>query len=534
MSLSIGQVLNQRYRVDAQIGRGNSGAVYSAWDLNLNTPVAIKEQLYVSPQGAHLFTQQARALASLRHPNLPYVIDHFSIPGQGQYLVMEYIEGQDLQSMLRRSSQGLPEMQVVTWTRQVLEGLAYLHAQTPVVLHRDIKPANIRITPSGKAVLVDYGTGLAYDSSDAATLISGSPINLLQAGNAYTAPELYIGNGDVRSDLYALGATLYAALTGRLPLDALKRQQGQVLPGLRQLNPAVSTGMEAIVHKALELPPERRFQRAEEMRAALATLASSSPPRTVAYTPPAPPPAAAYAQPVPPTVRVEQEPAREEIHVAPRPASRRLGLVWLVVTLVLALCLIGGIAGGVGMYVYALATPVSPSATPVSIEQAVNATRTALAPSVASPTASLTAIVIQQVTPSVTVPLPPSQPPPPSAEPTWTPTATLIPSPTPVPSLTPSLKPTWFPCTGTYASRLYAGDRAYVSFDPPLANRVRAQPNTAAVIVGLVQPGEQMDIIGGPICSDQWVWWQIRTLASGVTGWTAEGDRSGYWLVPQQ
>jgi eukaryotic-like serine/threonine-protein kinase len=532
MPLSTGQVLNQRYRVDAQIGQGGSGAVYSAWDLNLNTPVAIKEQLFASAQAGQLFTQQARALASLRHPNLPYVIDHFNIPSQGQYLVIEYIKGQDLQSMLRHSGQSLPETQAVTWIQQALDGLAYLHAQTPPVLHRDIKPANIRITPSGKAVLVDYGMGLAYDSNDAATLISGSPFKLAQAGNAYTALEMYTENGDARSDLYAMGATLYTILTGRPPLDALKRHQGQILPSLRQVNPELSTGLEAVVLKALELAPERRFQRAEEMRSALGLLASSALARTVAYASPAPP-AAASVQPVPPTIRIEQEPARQEIHLPPKPAARRSGLIWLVVAVIAVLCLVSSIAGGVGAYVFVLATPVAPSATPVSIDQAVNATRTALAKA-ASPTASLTAIVILPVTPGVPSPLPPTQPPPPSLAPTLPPTFTNVPSPTLVPSQTPSLKPTWFPCTGTYASRLHSGDRAFVSYDPPLANRVRAQPNIAATIVGMVQPGEQMDIIGGPICSDQWIWWQIRTLASGVTGWTAEGDKAGYWLLPLQ
>jgi len=527
--------------VDAQIGQGSSGAVYSAWDLNLNTPVAIKEQRFVSAQAVQLFIQGARALASLRHPNLPFVIDHFSIPNQGQYLVMEYIEGQDLQSMLRHSGQGLPEAQAITWIKQALDGLAYLHTQTSPVLHRDIKPAIIRVMPSGKAVLVDYGTGLAYDTNDAATLISGSPIRIAQAGNPYTALEMYTSSGDARSDLYAMGATLYTVLAGRPPLDALKRQQGQILPALRQVNPALSTGLEAVVSRALELSPERRYQRAEEMRAALELLPAFPPLPSreragVRVSPPnGIPTTVAYASPVPPTVRVEQEPAREEIHLPPKRATRRSGATWLVLAVVAALCLVVSIAGGVGAYVFALATPASPSDTPVSIEQAVNATRTALA-KIASPTASLTAIVIQPVKTSPMVVETQNLA---SLPPPLTPTFTSVPSSTPIPSQTPSpsvptAKPTWFPCAGTYASRLHTGDRAFVSYDPPLANRVRAQPNVAATIVGLVQPGEQMDIIGGPICSDQWIWWQVRTLASGVTGWTAEGDKAGYWLMPMQ
>jgi hypothetical protein len=97
---------------------------------------------------------------------------------------------------------------------------------------------------------------------------------------------------------------------------------------------------------------------------------------------------------------------------------------------------------------------------------------------------------------------------------------------------TPSARPTWMPCPGIYYSRLYVGDKASVSFDPPLANRVRSEPSTAGTYLGMLQPGEKAEIIGGPVCSNQWIWWQVRSLASGLTGWTAEGDNKAYWLVP--
>jgi hypothetical protein len=93
-------------------------------------------------------------------------------------------------------------------------------------------------------------------------------------------------------------------------------------------------------------------------------------------------------------------------------------------------------------------------------------------------------------------------------------------------------KPTWLPCPDSYYSHLYVGSIAYVSFDPPLPNRVRSQPNTASTILGMLQPGERMEVIGGPVCSNQWIWWQIRSQATGLTGWTTEGDNKSYWLVP--
>ena len=137
----------------------------------------------------------------------------------------------------------------------------------------------------------------------------------------------------------------------------------------------------------------------------------------------------------------------------------------------------------------------------------------------------------------------------PESSPTWTatmpvetapPSATLVPSSTPLPSATATLIPsatgvyaTWQPCAGSYPSRLHVGDRAYISYDPPLPNRVRSEPNTVAAVIGYLQVGERMEIIDGPICNSGWVWWRVRSLdTAGLVGWTAEGDESGYWLVP--
>jgi hypothetical protein len=91
---------------------------------------------------------------------------------------------------------------------------------------------------------------------------------------------------------------------------------------------------------------------------------------------------------------------------------------------------------------------------------------------------------------------------------------------------------TWMPCPGIYASRLHVGDQAFVSYNPPLANRVRTQPNAASTVLGYIQPGEKIEIIGGPVCSNDWIWWQIRSISNNLTGWTAEGDKQNYWLVP--
>ena len=203
-------------------------------------------------------------------------------------------------------------------------------------------------------------------------------------------------------------------------------------------------------------------------------------------------------------------------------SSRRPGSGCWIAALIafIAFCVIGGVVAGAALAMFwfnsspVIVTPAAPVGNP-----------TAVVP-LASATAAPSLIPTQGIAPTLTtVPtntLPPTQP----ASPT-SPSTTL-----PAPTSTPVARPTWMPCTGSYYSRLYVGDIASVSFDPPLPNRVRREPNTASEILGMLQPGERMQIIGGPVCSNQWIWWQVRSQATGLTGWTTEGDANSYWLVP--
>ena len=163
MTLDIGQVLNNRYRIVKLLGQGGFGAVYRAWDITLKGPCAIKESLELSPEAQKQFDREASLLFNLRHPNLPRVYDIFSIPDQGRYLAMDYIEGEDLQQSMERTGGPLAQEQVLPWMFQVCDALTYLHSRRPPIIHRDIKPANIRITPQGQAVLVDFGIAKDYD-----------------------------------------------------------------------------------------------------------------------------------------------------------------------------------------------------------------------------------------------------------------------------------------------------------------------------------------------------------------------------------
>jgi serine/threonine protein kinase len=275
--LSTGQVLNNRYRIVKLLGQGGFGAVYRAWDTSFEMACALKENIETTPEAQRQFVREARMLRNIKHPNLPLVADYFLLPGQGQYLVMDYVEGEDLQEKLSAAGGPLPEAQVVAWMAQICDALAYLHTQNPPIIHRDIKPANIKITPQGQAVLVDFGIAKVYDPHLKTTMGARA------VTPGYSPPEQYgAGVTDARTDIYALGATLYTLLTGQLPLESVQRTVGQQMPTPRVLNPRLSTQTEAAIIKALQVVPEQRHQSAAALRLA---LGKSTPPPPVPMPP---------------------------------------------------------------------------------------------------------------------------------------------------------------------------------------------------------------------------------------------------------
>ncbi len=262
MPLQTGQILEQRYQVEILLGQGGMGAVYRAIDLKFNTPVALKENLAVTADSQRQFTREAGLLHQLRHPNLPRVTDHFAIAGQGQYLVMDHVEGEDLRHLVARQGP-VPEARALDLIRQVLDALEYLHSRQ--VIHRDVKPANVKITPLGQVFLVDFGLAKVYDP------VQETTIGARGATPGYAPPEQYgQGRTDARSDIYSAGATLYTLLSGRVPPDALEMviRRGN-LPSLRDLAPDVSPHVEAAVRRAMQTVPEDRFQSAADLWQAL-------------------------------------------------------------------------------------------------------------------------------------------------------------------------------------------------------------------------------------------------------------------------
>jgi len=264
MVLTTGDVLHNRYRVAKLLAQGGFGTLYRAWDLSLSRPCVVKENLAASSDAQRQFLREAKILANLSHENLPRVTDYFLIQNQGQYLVMDYVEGQDLDKVLEDRGSPLSEDRVLGWCRQICDALTYLHSQKPPVIHRDVKPANIRITPEGKAVLVDFGIAKVYDAASKTT--QGA-----QAVSPGYSPYEQYGKGktDARTDIYALGATIYALLTAQEPVESIQRVVKDPLPPPRQLIPGLSLRTSAALMRALQMDPSQRFQSAADFKLAI-------------------------------------------------------------------------------------------------------------------------------------------------------------------------------------------------------------------------------------------------------------------------
>lgn len=254
------------------------GAVYEALDTRLKSTVALKQTLVGGEQLLRAFEREAQLLSNLQHPALPHVIDYFS-EEHGQFLVMQYIAGEDLGGMLKREQRPAPLEVVLKWADELLDVLSYLHANDPPIVHRDIKPDNLKLTRRGTIVLLDFG--LAKGSTSAMTKAATGSI--LGYTPSFAPLEQIRGLGtDVRSDLYSAAATLYALLAGTAPTDALTRADsilngnGDPLPRLDAVNDQVPVAVAEVLHRAMALKRDDRPATAAEMRSLLSIASSST------------------------------------------------------------------------------------------------------------------------------------------------------------------------------------------------------------------------------------------------------------------
>lgn len=397
--LGSNSLLASRYRVTRVLGCGGMGAVYLAEDTRIvGRQVAVKENL--DPVAQAQFQAEISMMAVLSHPGLPAISDQFLGANGRQYLVMDFIAGDNLEELVNRGGP-LPEAEVTKLGRGLLDILEYLHVNG--IIHRDVKPANIKLTPAGKPVLVDFGIAKQWaqgvkTQSWARGL--GSP--------GFAPPEQYGGGTDQRSDLYSLGAVLYFLVTAQVPPESTKLAAGAPLTPPRQIRPDLSQGMQRVIFRAMAPVQSQRFQSAGEMRRELAA---------------APAPTVVVSQP--PTVTLKRG-----------AATPSRWLFWAGGAVVLLVVLVGLNAASRG------GRPAA-SPTPVPVARVVESVTPTSVASGASTTPTRT--VTRATETYSSTPRPPTATPTDTASPTPTPTPTRrTPTPTatlPPPSATPTPRP---------------------------------------------------------------------------------------------
>lgn len=262
-----GAVLQNRYEVIKVLGVGGMGAVYLTQDLRFSGVkrlCALKEMISTTPDphvrrlAVQSFMREANLLVQLNHTGIPQIYDFFT-EGVRSYLAMEYVKGSDLEDVIENTQGMLKEETVLDWAAQVCDVLIYLHGREPAIVFRDLKPSNIMLRDHNKIALIDFGIAKAFEAGQKGTMIGTE---------GYSPPEQYKGVADPRGDIYALGATLHHLLTKRDPRLEPPFTFHEEPPIL--LNPVLSKATNAVVMKALEYDPAKRFQSADEMKQALA------------------------------------------------------------------------------------------------------------------------------------------------------------------------------------------------------------------------------------------------------------------------
>ena len=251
----IGTVIDGKYEILREIGRGGMSIVYLAMDTHLNKQWAVKE---IRKKGngkndevvVNSLLAEANMMKKLDHPALPRIVDIID-NGITIYVVMDYIEGESLDKVLNEYG-AQPEEQVIAWAEQLCEALEYLHSQKPPIIYRDMKPANVMLKPEGNIKIIDFGIAREYKEQKLSdTTVLGT--------KGYAPPEQYSGQTDARSDIFALGMTMHHLLTGIDP------RSGEAYAPVRMWNPQLSEGIELIINKCVEPAAENRYQSCSDL-----------------------------------------------------------------------------------------------------------------------------------------------------------------------------------------------------------------------------------------------------------------------------
>src|SRR5215469_14448267 len=262
--LAPGTLMCERYRVVSQLGKGGMGYVYLVQDEHFGArPLrSMKEMIpRLDDRQQHLhmvnFKREADVLETLRHPNIPRVYDSFT-EFRRAYLVLEYVEGQDLEQVLDRNKAFLSPQLVGSWMLQLCTIVEYLHFHKPPIIFRDLKPSNVILTPDQRIILIDFGIAKVFTADEKQTNVGTQ---------GYAAREQYKGEAEVRSDVYALGGMMHHLLTKSDPRFQPPFSFHERPPS--RLNPAVTPELERVIMRCLEDDRDKRYQSVTDLREAL-------------------------------------------------------------------------------------------------------------------------------------------------------------------------------------------------------------------------------------------------------------------------
>lgn len=515
----VGRTLLGQYQVVDFISAGGMGAVYKVWDTRRKVFLAMKvlhPQFADDPHIFKRFQREAQALKRLEHPNIVRFFGLFR-DGNTTFLLEQFVDGITLRELLRKQGR-LSREQVLVVLRGVSAALTYAHQNN--VVHCDIKPENVMLDEGGQIYLTDFGIARHADSTTTTMLGIGTA--------AYMAPE-QIREEPVSpaTDVYSLAIMAYELLAGRRPFTG-EEVQGErntaarlarlgmahlklQPPDPRQFEPNLPPETSQVLLKALAKRPEERYAGVWEFFLALTKSLGVSLERLPERLPGFAPQGGSRPPRRPQMVLHEEDAAADDgVTLLPDdeetpPRKRTPGWVWIaaVVGVLLACVAVGGV----------LALAVKHDKTTASTSRSGEAA--ALAPTTNVSGSSRGAENESRIPP------------------TYTPLPTYTPFPTNTPMVV-TLEPEgdWRPCPSAPQSRLHSHMHARVTVTPPQPNRVRAAPGLDKPRLGWLLSGEEMEILDGPACADNMVWWKVRSLRSGLVGWTAEGDFDNYWLEP--
>ncbi|TMD02415.1 MAG: hypothetical protein E6J11_01515, partial [Chloroflexi bacterium] len=353
-ALPIGTVIGDRYNVVGLLGKGGFGAVYLVRDQRVRGNLfALKEMIDTSRQERARFAFESELLTRLDHPALPRVYRSFEDETNNRsYMLMDFIEGPNLETLRQKQPQKrFPLSQVMSMMAPIVEAISYLHKQRPPIIHRDIKPANIIVPSTGdQTVLVDFGIAKEFDPDSTTTAVR-------RCSPGYGAPEQYNRGTNNRTDIYGLGATFYALLTGVVPDDAFYRMtnlgsgNGDPLEPAHQLNPDIPVHVSDAIQRAMAINIEDRFPSADQFWQAL----NAQPAQPMTPVPPMVTPLAAAhnahdeREPVTPAPEVPGAANKSLSYLTTQPQEiteriRRRGILPLLLLALIALALISGLA----------------------------------------------------------------------------------------------------------------------------------------------------------------------------------------------